>query len=92
MSVSVESRNNHFLRSIANQCKNHPSIVNIRQNALNNTYMDISFFSTDEVTPNVNSIIIIIYLDANKVSGTDKILMELIILASDFLPKPIQKL
>ena len=34
MSFSVQSRNNHFLRSIANQYKNHPSIVNIRQKAL----------------------------------------------------------
>ena len=50
MSFSVESRNNHFLRSIANRYKNHPSFVNIRQNALNDTHMDISSFSTDEVT------------------------------------------
>ena len=51
MSFSVESRTNHFLRSIANQYKDHPSIVNIRQNALSNTHMDTSSFSTDEVTP-----------------------------------------
>ena len=58
MSFSVESKNNHFLRSIANQCKDHPSIVNIRQNALNITHMDTSSFSTYEVTPDkVNSII-----------------------------------
>ena len=90
MSNSVESRNNYFLRSIANQRKDHPSIVNIRQNALNNTHMDTSFFSTDEVTPDkVNSIIK--SLDANKATGTDKIPMKLIILASDFLSKPISK-
>ena len=90
MSFSVESRNNYFLRSIANQYKDHPSIINIRQNALNNTHMDTSFFSTDEVTPDkVNSIIK--FLDASKASGTDKIPMKLIILASDFLSKPISK-
>ena len=88
MSFSVETRNNHFLRSIANQYKDHLRIVNIRQNALNNTHMDTSSFSTDEVTPdNVNSIIK--SLDANEASGTDKIPMKLIILASDFLSKPI---
>ena len=32
MSFSVESRNNHFLKSIANQYKDPPSIVNVRQN------------------------------------------------------------
>ena len=64
MSFSVESKNNHFLRSIANQCKDDPSIVNIRQNTLNITHMDTSSFSTDEVTPDkVNSIIT--SLDAN---------------------------
>ena len=90
MSFSVEIRNNHFLRSIANQYKDHPSLVNIRQNALNNTHMDTSSFSTDEVTPDkVNSIIK--SLDANETSGTDKIPMKLIILASDFLSKPISK-
>ena len=31
MLFSVESRNNHFLRSVTNQYKDHPSIVNIRQ-------------------------------------------------------------
>ena len=87
-----ESRNNHFLRSIANQYKDHPSIVNIRHNALNNTHMDISSFCNDEVTPDkVNSIIK--SLDANKASGTDKIPMKLFIfkLASDFLSKPFSK-
>ena len=80
MSFTVESRNNHFLKSIANQYKDHPSIVNIRQNVLNNTHMDTSSFSTDEVTPDkVNSIIK--FFDANKASGTDKIPMKLIILA-----------
>ena len=44
MSFSVESRNNHFLRSIANQYKDHPSIVNIRQNAINNTHVDLRPF------------------------------------------------
>ena len=34
MSFSVESRNNHYLRSIANQYKDHTSIANIRQNVL----------------------------------------------------------
>ena len=87
---SVESRNNHFLRSIANQYKDHPSIVNIRQNALNNTHMDTSSFSTDEVTPDKVSSIIK-SLDANKASGADKIPMKLIILASDFLSKPVSK-
>ena len=66
------------------------SIVNIRQNALDNTHMDISFFSTDEVTPDrVNSIIK--SLDANKAPGTDKIPRKLIILASDFSSKPISE-
>ena len=52
--------------------------------------MDISSFSTDEVTPDkVNSIIK--SLDANKAPGTYKIPMKLIILASDFLSKPISK-
>ena len=52
--------------------------------------MDTSSFSTDEVTPDkVNSIIK--SLDANKAPGTDKIPMKLIILASDFLSKPISK-
>ena len=90
MSLSVESRTYRFLKSIANQYKDHPSIVNIRKNALNNTHMDISSFSTDEVTPDkVNSIIK--SLDANKAPGTDKIPMKLIILASDFPSKPISK-
>ena len=90
MSFFVESRNNQFLRSLANQYKDHPSIVNIRQNALNNTHMNTSFFFTDGVTPDkVNSIIK--SLDANKASGTDKISIKLIILASDFLSKPISK-
>ena len=51
MSFSAESRTNHFLKSKVNQYKDHPSIVNIRKNALNNTHTDISSFSTDEVTP-----------------------------------------
>ena len=90
MSFSAESRTHNFLKSIANQYKDHPSIVNIRKNALNNTHMDISSFSTDEVTPDkVNSIIK--SLDANKAPGTYKIPMKLIILASDFLSKPISK-
>ena len=90
MLFSAESRTNHFLKSIANQYKDHPSIVNIRKNALNNTYMDIFSFSTDEVIPDkVNSIIN--SLDANQAPGTDKIPMKLIILASDFVSKPIAK-
>ena len=90
MSFSGKSTNNHFLRSIANQYKDHLSIVNIKQNALNNIHKDTLSFSIDEVTPDkVNSIIK--SLDANKASGTDKILMKLIILASDFLSKPISK-
>ena len=91
ISFSAESRiNNHFLKSIANQYKDHPSIVNIRKNALNNTHLGISSFSTEEVTPDkVNSIIK--SLDANKAPGTYKIPMKLIILASDFLSKPISK-
>ena len=52
--------------------------------------MDISFFSTDEVTPDKESSIIK-SLDANKVPGTDKTPMKLIILASDFLLKPVSK-
>ena len=88
MSFSVESRNDHFLKSIANQYKYHPSIVNIRLNVLSNTHMDTSSFPSDEVTPDeVNSIIK--SLDANKAFGTDKIPMKLIILASNFLSKPI---
>ena len=52
--------------------------------------MDISSFSTDEVTPDeINSIIK--SLEVNKVPGTDKIPMKLIISASDFLSKPISK-
>ena len=52
--------------------------------------MDILSSSTDEVTPDkVNSIIK--PLDANKAPGTDNIPMKLIILASDFLSKPISK-
>ena len=87
---SVESKTNHFLKSIVNQYKDHPRFVNIRKNALNNTHMDISSFSTDEVTPKkVNSIIK--SLDTNKASGTDKIPVKLLILASDFLSKPISK-
>ena len=90
MSFSVLSRNNHFLRSIANQYKDHPRIVNIRQNVLYNIHMDTLSFSADEVTPDkVNSIIK--SLDANKAPGTDKMLMKLIILASDFLSRPISK-
>ena len=90
MSFSVESRNNHFLKSTANQYKDHPSIVNIRQNVLNNTHMDTSSFSSDEVTPDkVNSIIK--SLDVNKASSTDKIPMKLTILASDFFSKSISK-
>ena len=91
MSFSAESRiNNHFLKSIANQYKDHPSIVNIRKNALNNTHLGISPFSTQEVTPDkVNSIIK--SLDANKAPGTDKMPMKLIFLASGFLSKPIPK-
>ena len=91
MSFSVESRiNNHFLKFITSQHKDHPSIVNIRKNALNNTHLGISSFSTEEVTPDkVNSIIK--SLDANKAPGTDKMPMKLIILASDFLSKPISK-
>ena len=65
MSFSVESSNSHFLTSIANQYKDHPSIFNIRQNTLNNTHMDISSFSTDEVIlDKVNSILESLY--ANK--------------------------
>ena len=52
--------------------------------------MDIFSFSTDEVIPDkVNSIIN--SLDANQAPGTDKIPMKLIILASDFVSKPIAK-
>ena len=76
MSFSVKSRSNHFLISIANQCKDHPSIVNIRQSAFNNIHMDTLSFSTDEVTAyKVNSIIK--SLDANKAPGTNKISMKL---------------
>ena len=65
MSFSAESRINPFLTSIATQYKDHPSIVNIKKNALNNTHMDISPFSNYEGTPyKVNSIIK--SLDANK--------------------------
>ena len=43
----------------------------ISKKALNNTHMDISSFSTDEVTTDVvNSVIK--SLDANKAPGTDK--------------------
>ena len=81
---------NHFLKSIANQYKDHPSIVNIRKNALNNTHMDILSISTDEVTPDkVNSITK--PLDGNKAPGADKVPKKLIILESDFLSKPIGK-
>ena len=66
-----KSRINHFLKSIANRYKDHASIVNIKNNALNNTHMDISSFSTDKVTPDkVNSITK--SLDTNEASGTDK--------------------
>ena len=66
ISFSAESRINHVLKSIANQYKDYPSIINIRKNAMNNTHMDISSFSADEVTPEkVNSIIK--SLDTNKV-------------------------
>ena len=52
--------------------------------------MNVSSFSTDEVTSDkVNSIIK--SLDATKAPGTDKIPMKLFILASDFLSKPISK-
>ena len=90
MSLYAELRTNHFQKSIANQYKDHPSIVNIRKNALNNTHMDILSSATGEVTPDkVNSIIK--PLDANKAPGTDNIPIKLIILASDFLSKPISK-
>ena len=91
MSLSAQSRiNNRFLKSIASQYKDHPSIVNIRKNALNNTHLGISSFSTEEVTPDkVNSIRK--SLDANKAPGTDQMPMKLIILASDFLSEPISK-
>ena len=83
-----KSRINHFLKSIANRYKDHASIVNIRNNALNNTHMDISSFATDKVTSDkVNSIIK--SLDTNEAPGRDKIPIKLIILASDFLSKPI---
>ena len=86
MSFSAESR----IKFIANKYKDHPSIVNIRKNALNNTHLGISSFSTEQVTPDkVNSIIK--SLDANKVPGTDKMPMKLIILSSDFLSKPTSK-
>ena len=71
MSLSVESRINHVLKSLANQYKDHPSIVNIKKNAMNNIHMNISSFSTDEVTPDKVSSIIK-SLDANKVSGMVK--------------------
>ena len=91
MSFSVESRiNNHFLKFKVNQCKDHPSIVNIRKNALNNTHLGISSFSTEEVTP-VKVNLIIKSLDENKAAGTDKMPMKLIILVSGFLSKPISK-
>ena len=71
ISFSAESRINHVLKSIANQYKDHPNIVNIRKDAMNNTHMDISSFSTDEVTPEkVNSMIK--SLDTNKVPGMVK--------------------
>ena len=80
----------HFLKSKTNQCKDHLSIVSIRKNSLNNAHLGISSFSTKEVIPaKVNSIIK--SLDANKAPGTDKMPMKLIILASDFLSKPISK-
>ena len=91
MSFSAESRiNNHLLKSIANQYKDHRGTVNIRKNALNNTHLGISSFSTEEVNPDkVNSIIK--SLDAKKTPGTDKMPMKLILLGSDFLSKPISK-
>ena len=47
------------------------SIVNLTNNALNNTHMHILSFSTDEVTPDkANSITK--SLDANKAPGTVK--------------------
>ena len=65
----VESRNNHFLISIINQYKDHRCTIHIRQNALNNTHMNILSFSIDEVTTDkVNSIIKSI--DANKAPDT----------------------
>ena len=51
ISFSAESRiDNHFLKSIANQYKDHPSIVTRRTNALNNTHLSILSFSPEEVT------------------------------------------
>ena len=51
MSFSAESRiDNHFLKSIANQYKDHSSIVTRRANALNNTHLSILSFSPEEVT------------------------------------------
>ena len=91
MSFSAESRiNNHFLKSRANQYKDHPSIVNIKKKALNNTHFSISSFSTEEITPDEENSIIK-SLDASKTPGTDKMPMKFIILASDFLSKPISK-
>ena len=87
MLFSVESRNNYFLRSIANHFRDHPSTVNIRQNALNNTHVDISSFSTDGVTSDKENSII-----KSLDSSMDKIIqIKLMILASDLLSKPISK-
>ena len=52
--------------------------------------MDTSSFSTDEVTPDKANLIIK-SLEVNQAYGKDKIPMELIILESDFLSKPISK-
>ena len=52
--------------------------------------MDILSFSSEQVTPDKENPIIK-FLDANKAPNTDKKPMKLIILASDFLSKPISK-
>ena len=45
MSFSAESIiNNHSLKSIAYQYKDHPIIVNKRKNPLNNTHMSYGYF------------------------------------------------
>ena len=71
ISFSAKSTINPVLKSIANQYKDHANVVNIRKNAMNNTHVDVSSFSTDELTPEkVNPIIK--SLDTNKVPGIVK--------------------
>lgn len=71
ISLFTKSRNNHFSRFIANQYIGNSSIVNTKRNPLNNYSLNISSFSSDQVTVHeVNPIIK--HLDSKEFPGTGK--------------------